>query len=40
MLTPHAAGETEKYEINVIDVLRQNLDRLWSGNTALVNRAA
>lgn len=38
VLTPHAAGETRRYETNVLDILTRNLDRLWSGNDALVNR--
>ncbi|MFE3837295.1 D-2-hydroxyacid dehydrogenase [Pseudogemmobacter sonorensis] len=38
VLTPHAAGETRRYEANVLDILGRNLDRLWSGDDALVNR--
>ena len=28
LITPHTAGETRKYEDNVIDLLLENLDRL------------
>jgi phosphoglycerate dehydrogenase-like enzyme len=38
-LTPHTAGETRKYEANVIEILLENLDRLWRGETALRNQA-
>lgn len=40
VLTPHAAGETRRYEANVIDILRRNLGLMWSGDAALVNRVA
>ena len=30
-ITPHTAGETRAYEDNVIDILIENLDRLWRG---------
>ena len=36
-LTPHTGGETQRYEENVIDVLLDNLERLWRGETALRN---
>lgn len=38
VLTPHTAGETRKYEDNVVDVLMENLDRLWRGETELRNQ--
>ena len=38
LLTPHAAGETQRYEDAVIDILLENLDRLWRGETALRNQ--
>ncbi len=38
IITPHTAGETRRYEDNVVDVLLANLERLWSGETALVNQ--
>jgi D-2-hydroxyacid dehydrogenase (NADP+) len=38
LLTPHTAGETRRYEDNVIDLLLENLDRLWRGETQLRNQ--
>lgn len=38
LLTPHTAGETQRYEDSVIDLLLDNLDRLWRGETALRNQ--
>jgi phosphoglycerate dehydrogenase-like enzyme len=37
LITPHTAGETRRYEDNVIDLLLENLDRLWRGETVLKN---
>jgi phosphoglycerate dehydrogenase-like enzyme len=37
LITPHTAGETRKYEDNVLDILVENLDRLWSGAPGLRN---
>ena len=37
-ITPHTAGETRRYEDNVIDILQENLARLWRGETALRNQ--
>jgi phosphoglycerate dehydrogenase-like enzyme len=37
-ITPHTAGETQQYEDNVLDVLLENLDRLWRGESALRNQ--
>ncbi len=37
LLTPHTAGETRRYEDNVIEILRDNLARLWRGEQALRN---
>jgi D-2-hydroxyacid dehydrogenase (NADP+) len=37
-ITPHTAGETQKYEDNVLDLLTENLDRLWRGETELKNQ--
>lgn len=37
IVTPHSAGETQAYEDNVIDILMENLGRLWRGETALRN---
>lgn len=37
-ITPHTGGETRKYENNVIDILLENLNRMWRGETALLNQ--
>ena len=37
LITPHTAGETRKYEDNVIDLLLENLDRQWRGEEKLKN---
>jgi phosphoglycerate dehydrogenase-like enzyme len=37
-ITPHTAGETRRYEDNVLDILGENLARLWRGETALFNQ--
>jgi phosphoglycerate dehydrogenase-like enzyme len=37
LITPHTAGETRKYEDNVIDILLENLDRQWRGEQKLKN---
>jgi D-2-hydroxyacid dehydrogenase (NADP+) len=37
-ITPHTAGETRSYEKNVIDILIENLGRLWRDETALQNQ--
>jgi D-2-hydroxyacid dehydrogenase (NADP+) len=37
-LTPHTGGETTRYEANVIEILMDNLDRLWRGETVLRNQ--
>jgi phosphoglycerate dehydrogenase-like enzyme len=37
-ITPHTAGETRRYEDNVLDLLQDNLDRLWRGETNLRNQ--
>src|SRR6187551_1774592 len=37
-VTPHTAGETRAYEDNVIDILVENLDRLWKGDQVLRNQ--
>ena len=36
-ITPHTAGETRRYEDNVIDLLLENLGRLWRGEADLKN---
>jgi D-2-hydroxyacid dehydrogenase (NADP+) len=38
LITPHTAGETRRYEDNVIDLLLENLERLWRGETVLKNQ--
>lgn len=38
LITPHTAGETRRYEDNVIDLLLENLGRMWRGETALKNQ--
>ena len=38
IITPHTAGETRMYEENVIDILLENLDRLWRRNEQLRNQ--
>jgi phosphoglycerate dehydrogenase-like enzyme len=38
LITPHTAGETRKYEDNVLDILQENLERLWRGENALRNQ--
>ncbi len=37
LITPHTAGETQQYEDNVIDLLLENLQRLWRGDSGLKN---
>ncbi len=38
LITPHTAGETRRYEENVIDILLENLERLWRGEVELRNQ--
>ena len=38
IVTPHTAGETQRYEDGVIDLLVENLDRLWRGEASLKNQ--
>jgi phosphoglycerate dehydrogenase-like enzyme len=38
LITPHTAGETQAYEDAVIDILLENLDRLWRGDAQLRNQ--
>src|SRR5471030_1749971 len=37
-ITPHTAGETRAYEDNVVDILIENLERLWKGDQVLRNQ--
>jgi phosphoglycerate dehydrogenase-like enzyme len=38
LITPHTAGETRRYEDNVLDLLMDNLGRLWRGEPLLKNQ--
>jgi D-2-hydroxyacid dehydrogenase (NADP+) len=38
LITPHTAGETQRYEDAVIDILLENLDRLWRGEATIKNQ--
>jgi phosphoglycerate dehydrogenase-like enzyme len=38
LITPHSAGETRRYEDNIIDLLMENLGRLWRGDSVLLNQ--
>jgi phosphoglycerate dehydrogenase-like enzyme len=38
LITPHTAGETRRYEESVLDILQDNLGRLWRGEAALRNQ--
>ena len=38
LITPHTAGETRRYEDNVLDILMDNLERLWRGEATLRNQ--
>ena len=40
LITPHTAGETRRYEDNVIDLLLENLERLGRSDGALRNQIA
>jgi phosphoglycerate dehydrogenase-like enzyme len=37
-VTPHTAGETRRYEDNVLDILEENLQRQWQGEAKLRNQ--
>ena len=37
LITPHTAGETHSYEDNVLDMMMENIGRLWRGERALFN---
>ena len=37
LITPHTGGETRMYEENLLDILLENLDRLWRGEPELIN---
>jgi D-2-hydroxyacid dehydrogenase (NADP+) len=38
LITPHSAGETGRYEANLVDILVENIERLLRGETALRNQ--
>jgi phosphoglycerate dehydrogenase-like enzyme len=38
LVTPHTGGETRRYEDNVIEILQDNLERLWRGESQLRNQ--
>jgi len=38
LITPHTAGETRRYEDNVLDLLLENLERQWRGEATLLNQ--
>jgi phosphoglycerate dehydrogenase-like enzyme len=38
LITPHTAGETRKYEANLLDILLENLERMWRGESQLRNQ--
>jgi D-2-hydroxyacid dehydrogenase (NADP+) len=38
LITQHTAGETGCYEKNVVDILNENIERLFRGETALRNQ--
>jgi phosphoglycerate dehydrogenase-like enzyme len=38
LITPHTAGETSRYEDNVIEILSDNLEALWRGEQQLRNQ--
>ena len=40
LITPHTAGETRRYEDNVLDLLMENLSRMWRGENTLKNQFA
>jgi D-2-hydroxyacid dehydrogenase (NADP+) len=37
LITPHTAGKTCRYEDDVLAIMRENLARLWRGETELLN---
>jgi phosphoglycerate dehydrogenase-like enzyme len=37
LITPHTAGETRRYEDNVLAIMQENLARLWRGERQLLN---
>jgi len=37
LITPHSAGETGRYEANLVDILVDNIERLLRGESKLIN---
>ena len=37
LITPHTAGETQAYEANVVEILLENLEKQWRGESRLRN---
>jgi phosphoglycerate dehydrogenase-like enzyme len=37
-ITPHTGGETREYEANVNEILVENLERMWRGESELRNQ--
>lgn len=38
LITPHTAGETRRYEENLLDIMLENLEKLWRGEDELRNQ--
>jgi D-2-hydroxyacid dehydrogenase (NADP+) len=38
LITPHTGGDTHRYEDTVLDMLDNNLNRLWRNETRLYNQ--
>src|SRR6266852_4357831 len=38
LITPHTAGETSRYEDNVLAIMQENIARLWRGEKELLNQ--
>jgi len=38
LITPHSAGETRQYEENILNLLLDNLERMWRGEPNLKNQ--
>jgi phosphoglycerate dehydrogenase-like enzyme len=38
LITPHTAGETCRYEDNLLAIMQENLARLWRGESELLNQ--
>jgi phosphoglycerate dehydrogenase-like enzyme len=38
LITPHTAGETRRYEDDVLAIMQENLARLGRGETELLNQ--